>query len=247
MVGYITTAHGIAQQLSEKWRHCACTSVVITFCTSLFCVGVQAGVPVRTTTRTPPISSTTSLTRALSWERPGTGTPRNFASFPCACLMLRWTSRRAWFSSSPLPLAHRRAPRASARWIHPAELSSDYPPAVAEKISAYSDHPAVYESLGAFDAAFLSSPHKAKALVARTFMQSKLADPALRVLFQGYHRSLNRKHGALDAKIRNAVRVQNRRTHKANVPSKATRKCHVTPGDQCRKRLRCSRWCGARA
>ena len=40
MVGYITTAHGIAQRLNEKWRHCACTSVVITFCTFLFCVGV---------------------------------------------------------------------------------------------------------------------------------------------------------------------------------------------------------------
>ena len=40
MVGYITVAHGIAQRLSEKWRHRACTSVVITFCTSLFCVGV---------------------------------------------------------------------------------------------------------------------------------------------------------------------------------------------------------------
>ena len=36
MVGYITTAHDMAQRISEKWRHCACTSVVITFCTSLF-------------------------------------------------------------------------------------------------------------------------------------------------------------------------------------------------------------------
>ena len=35
--------HGIAQRLSEKWRHFACTSVVITFCTSLFCVGVKMG------------------------------------------------------------------------------------------------------------------------------------------------------------------------------------------------------------
>ena len=41
MVGYITIAHGTAQRLSEKWRHCACTSVVITFCTSPFCVGVE--------------------------------------------------------------------------------------------------------------------------------------------------------------------------------------------------------------
>ena len=40
MVGYITVAHGAAQRLSEKWRHFACTSVVITFCTSPFCVGV---------------------------------------------------------------------------------------------------------------------------------------------------------------------------------------------------------------
>ena len=42
MVGYITIAHGIAQRLSEKWRHFACTSAVITFCTSPFCVGVRA-------------------------------------------------------------------------------------------------------------------------------------------------------------------------------------------------------------
>ena len=35
MVGYITIAHGTAQRLSEKWRHVACTSAVITFCTSL--------------------------------------------------------------------------------------------------------------------------------------------------------------------------------------------------------------------
>ena len=64
-----------------------------------------------------------------------------------------------------------RVPRASTRWSRP-ELSPDYPPTVAEKMPAYSFHPAVYESLGAFDAAFLSSPHKAKALAARTFMQS---------------------------------------------------------------------------
>ena len=31
MVGYITTAHGIAQRLSEKWRHFACTLFVLTF------------------------------------------------------------------------------------------------------------------------------------------------------------------------------------------------------------------------
>ena len=34
MVGCTTIAHGIAQRLSEKWRHCSCTSFVITFCTS---------------------------------------------------------------------------------------------------------------------------------------------------------------------------------------------------------------------
>ena len=54
-----------------------------------------------------------------------------------------------------------RVPRASTRWSRP-ELSPDYPSTVAEKISAYSFHPAVYESLEMFDAAFLSSPHKAK-------------------------------------------------------------------------------------
>ena len=42
MVGYITVAHGAAQRLSEKWRHFACTSDIITFCTSLLCVGVKA-------------------------------------------------------------------------------------------------------------------------------------------------------------------------------------------------------------
>ena len=40
MVGYIMISSGTAQWLSEKWRHYACTSVVITFCTSPFCVGV---------------------------------------------------------------------------------------------------------------------------------------------------------------------------------------------------------------
>ena len=40
MVGYITPAHGIAQRLSEKWRHFAFASAVIIFSTSLFCVGV---------------------------------------------------------------------------------------------------------------------------------------------------------------------------------------------------------------
>ena len=40
MVGYITTAHGIAQRLSEKWRHFALYICCLTFCTSLFCVGV---------------------------------------------------------------------------------------------------------------------------------------------------------------------------------------------------------------
>ena len=34
MVGCITIAHGIAQRLSEKWRHFACTSDIITFCMS---------------------------------------------------------------------------------------------------------------------------------------------------------------------------------------------------------------------
>ena len=42
MVGYITVAHGAAQRLSEKWRHFAFTSDIITFCTSLLCVGVDA-------------------------------------------------------------------------------------------------------------------------------------------------------------------------------------------------------------
>ena len=42
MVRYITISSGTAQRLSEKWRHFACTSAVITFCssTSPFCVGV---------------------------------------------------------------------------------------------------------------------------------------------------------------------------------------------------------------
>ena len=46
MVEYITPSSGTAQRLSEKWRHFACTSDIITFCTSLLCVGVN-GVDVR--------------------------------------------------------------------------------------------------------------------------------------------------------------------------------------------------------
>ena len=42
MVGYITISSGTAQWLSKKWCHVACISVVITFCTSPFCVGVSA-------------------------------------------------------------------------------------------------------------------------------------------------------------------------------------------------------------
>ena len=42
MVGYITIARGIAQRLSEKWRHCACALLSSLFCTSLFCVGEAA-------------------------------------------------------------------------------------------------------------------------------------------------------------------------------------------------------------
>ena len=41
MAEYITTSSGTAQRLSEKWRHFACTSDIITFCTSLLCVGVH--------------------------------------------------------------------------------------------------------------------------------------------------------------------------------------------------------------
>ena len=41
MVEYITTAHGIAQRLSEKWRHFVCTLLPSLFCTSPRCVGVQ--------------------------------------------------------------------------------------------------------------------------------------------------------------------------------------------------------------
>ena len=40
MVGYITIAHGAAQRLSKKWRHCACALLSSLFCTSPFCVGV---------------------------------------------------------------------------------------------------------------------------------------------------------------------------------------------------------------
>ena len=40
MVGYITISSGTAQRLSEKWRNFACTSDIITFCTSPFCAGV---------------------------------------------------------------------------------------------------------------------------------------------------------------------------------------------------------------
>ena len=42
MVEYITTSSGTAQRLSEKWRHFACISDIITFCTSLLCVGVPS-------------------------------------------------------------------------------------------------------------------------------------------------------------------------------------------------------------
>ena len=34
------SSRSMAQRLREKWRHCACTSIAITFCTSPFCVGV---------------------------------------------------------------------------------------------------------------------------------------------------------------------------------------------------------------
>ena len=40
MVGYMAIAHGIAQRLSEKWRHCACTFTSPHVCTSPFCVGM---------------------------------------------------------------------------------------------------------------------------------------------------------------------------------------------------------------
>ena len=40
IVGYITISSGRAQRPSEKWRHFACKSVIITFCTSPFSVGV---------------------------------------------------------------------------------------------------------------------------------------------------------------------------------------------------------------
>ena len=49
MVGYITTAHDIAQRLSEKWRHFVVHCLYSLFCTSPRCVGVLAlrclGVP----------------------------------------------------------------------------------------------------------------------------------------------------------------------------------------------------------
>ena len=40
MVGYITTAHGSAQRLSEKWRHFVVHCLYSLFCTSPRCVGV---------------------------------------------------------------------------------------------------------------------------------------------------------------------------------------------------------------
>ena len=40
MVGYITTAHDIAQRLSEKWRHFVVHCLYSLFCTSPRCVGV---------------------------------------------------------------------------------------------------------------------------------------------------------------------------------------------------------------
>ena len=42
MVGYIVISSDTAQRLSDKWRRDACTSVVITYCTSPFYVGVAA-------------------------------------------------------------------------------------------------------------------------------------------------------------------------------------------------------------
>lgn len=41
MVGYITTAHDIAQRLSEKWRHFVVHCLYSLFCTSPRCVGVR--------------------------------------------------------------------------------------------------------------------------------------------------------------------------------------------------------------
>ena len=44
MVGCITISPRHSTAAQEKWRHFACTSAVIIFCTSLFCAGVPCGV-----------------------------------------------------------------------------------------------------------------------------------------------------------------------------------------------------------
>ena len=86
MVEYITIAHGSAQRISEKWRHVACTSVLITFCTSPFCVGVgsgarRSGCPPRHL----PVLSLNSTPRVRPVRSPGCigrGTQHGFWSVP---------------------------------------------------------------------------------------------------------------------------------------------------------------------
>ena len=66
MVGYITTAHDIAQRLSEKWRHFVVHCLYSLFCTSPRCVGVLL-----------------SLTRTWGLERVLGSAPEKKSRPPC--------------------------------------------------------------------------------------------------------------------------------------------------------------------
>ena len=71
MVEYITTAHGIAQRLSEKWRHFVCALLSSLFCTSPRCVGVPARDGAQA--RAPSFSSQSNCRRSAvcaSWRCP---------------------------------------------------------------------------------------------------------------------------------------------------------------------------------
>ena len=120
---------------------------------------------------------------------------------------------RAFDRTSDLPAGSSFIFPPRSRWATPP-LTTEHPATLAQRMSAFTYHPLVYE---AEDAAITASGS------ARTFLQSKLLGQNSSVLHQQLHKEVLRDFATLGMKMRNKLRDHTAKTHKAD----STRTVHA--------------------
>ena len=123
---------------------------------------------------------------------------------------------RAFDRTSDLPAGSSFIFPPRSRWATPP-LTTEHPATLAQRMSAFTYHPLVYEAEGTADSALEGNDAAIIASCsARTFLQSKLLGQNSSVLHQQLHKEVLRDFATLGMKIRNKLRDHTAKTHKAD-------------------------------